>query len=261
MQNQTRSEIFDTLAEEYEKFRPKFPLEFISQVISKINISENANILEIGCGTGQATEPFSKLNFNMTAIDPGANLLNIAKSKFQDNCKIKFCESTFEDFNPEVESEKYDFIFAAHSFHWVNPEVGCKKVSELLNDHSYFSTIFFEKKWPDDVRRELDRLYTKYKKDFANVAKANTGPVFNNDYQDKHQYEKYFMNEGIIKLDFELEYNAENYVGLMKTMSDHRKLPIDVQNKFFNELSDVINQFGVFKMSYSAKAKLYKNKT
>ena len=48
---------FDTVASTYEKFRPGYVSELYEMLFKYIAIDENSNVVEVGSGGGQATEP------------------------------------------------------------------------------------------------------------------------------------------------------------------------------------------------------------
>jgi ubiquinone/menaquinone biosynthesis C-methylase UbiE len=49
---------FNTVAEQYDKYRPSYPKELFEYIANETNINTKSNLLEIGCGTGQATKYF-----------------------------------------------------------------------------------------------------------------------------------------------------------------------------------------------------------
>ncbi|MFC9708147.1 hypothetical protein ACFTRD_08295 [Paenibacillus sp. NPDC056933] len=48
-------ETFNCIASEYEKYRPTYPDEMFDHIFNYSNALKEDKILEIGCGTGQAT--------------------------------------------------------------------------------------------------------------------------------------------------------------------------------------------------------------
>ncbi|GAB1155374.1 hypothetical protein YWY31_13990 [Paenibacillus illinoisensis] len=48
-------ETFNSIANEYEKYRPTYPNEMYNDIFDYSNLDREDKILEIGCGTGQAT--------------------------------------------------------------------------------------------------------------------------------------------------------------------------------------------------------------
>ena len=52
--------IFDTIPEEFDKWCPRYCDELFYNIIEHSNLNSNKAALEIGPGTGQATEPILK---------------------------------------------------------------------------------------------------------------------------------------------------------------------------------------------------------
>ena len=74
-------ETFDAVAREYDRFRPAYPNELFSDIIDYSGIHQADQILEIGCGTGQATTGFIRLGYrHMTCVELGKRLAQIACS-------------------------------------------------------------------------------------------------------------------------------------------------------------------------------------
>jgi len=49
--------IFDTIPEQFDKFRPRYSQELFDSLIDYAKIGPGKKVLELGPGTGQATEP------------------------------------------------------------------------------------------------------------------------------------------------------------------------------------------------------------
>jgi hypothetical protein len=67
--------VFDRIPEEFEKWRPRYCDELFTDVIEHSKLGSDKTILEIGPGTGQATEPFLKTGCSYMAIELGEHLL------------------------------------------------------------------------------------------------------------------------------------------------------------------------------------------
>ena len=89
--------MFNQAALDYEETRPGYPKELIQDIITISKIPENGSILEIGCGTGQATLPFAELGYSMTCLDIGGELIAKAAQSCVSYPKIKFEVSSFEN--------------------------------------------------------------------------------------------------------------------------------------------------------------------
>ena len=93
-----RKEIFDSFAEEYDSFRPKYPTEFISRIAKCVGLSPQSRLFEIGCGSGQATRGFGELHYKVLAIDPSAALISIAKKHFSNTPSVRLECLSFEEY-------------------------------------------------------------------------------------------------------------------------------------------------------------------
>src|SRR4051794_14199239 len=102
-----RNLIFDSFAAEYDLFRPKYPVAIAQEIARRIELSPNARLLEIGCGSGQATAAFANLGCNIEALDPSESLIAIARQNLSGQKQTHFHCQTFEDY--ESPATKFDF--------------------------------------------------------------------------------------------------------------------------------------------------------
>ena len=49
--------IFDTIPDQFDRFRPRYSVELFDYTIRYADIGTKSKVLEIGHGTGQATDP------------------------------------------------------------------------------------------------------------------------------------------------------------------------------------------------------------
>jgi SAM-dependent methyltransferase len=72
-------QVFDELAAEYDRHRPADPDELVDQACRVAGIGSGDRVLEVGCGTGQLTRSLLARGLHVTALEPGANLIALAK--------------------------------------------------------------------------------------------------------------------------------------------------------------------------------------
>src|ERR687889_1666147 len=70
---------FDEAASLYDEVRPGYPEELFDDVVSLSGIPPAGRILEIGCGTGQATVPFARRGYRILCIELGENLATVTR--------------------------------------------------------------------------------------------------------------------------------------------------------------------------------------
>lgn len=118
--------VFDTMAAEYDRHRPTYPDELIDRACEAGGLAAGARVLEIGCGTGQLTRGLVARDLNVTAVEPGGNLIALAR---QIAPGVEFVNRRFED--AEL-PEPFAAVFCASAFHWLDPDVSWRKVAWSL---------------------------------------------------------------------------------------------------------------------------------
>jgi SAM-dependent methyltransferase len=118
--------VFDTVAVEYDRHRPTYPDELIDLACQAGGLTAGDRVLEIGCGTGQLTRGLVARGLSVTAVEPGQNLISLAR---QVAPGVNFVNRRFED--TEL-PDRFAAVFCAAAFHWLDPEVSWRKVARSL---------------------------------------------------------------------------------------------------------------------------------
>jgi SAM-dependent methyltransferase len=122
--------VFDEVAVEYDRSRPGYPRELVAEACALAGLEPGDLVLEIGCGSGQLTRDLLAAGLQVVAVEPGAQLLSLAAGHLEGAGDVTFVNSRFED--AELPRGRFRAVFAASSFHWIDPEVSWAKVAELL---------------------------------------------------------------------------------------------------------------------------------
>lgn len=134
------STMFDQAASYYDKYRPSYPKEIIDALIQKTGIDSNSKFLEIGAGSGKATELFASHGYDILCVDPGAQLVEVGRKRFANFDNIKFEVSRFEEY--PVAAATFDVIFSAQAFHWIPQPIGFQKCAKALKDGGYLALLW-----------------------------------------------------------------------------------------------------------------------
>ena len=126
-----RARTFDQIAERYDRGRPEVPSHVFDDLFSLSAVDPSAaNVLEIGCGTGQATRPLARRGCRIVAIEVGANLARIASRNLAGFPRVTIVDDRFEEWSPA--SQPFDIVFAANAWHWLDPHVCYAKAAAAL---------------------------------------------------------------------------------------------------------------------------------
>jgi ubiquinone/menaquinone biosynthesis C-methylase UbiE len=122
--------VFDEIAAEYDRHRPAYPDNLIDQACQVAGIGSGDHVLEVGCGSGQLTRALLARGLHVTAVEPGRNLIALARRNLDGAGAVEFVNAQFED--APLPREQFQAVFSASAFHWVNPEVSWQKAADVL---------------------------------------------------------------------------------------------------------------------------------
>ncbi len=121
---------FNEVPELYDRVRPGYPDELFADLVTITRIDERSSVLEVGCGTGQATRSLAALRCSVTAIEPGAEMAALARQQLATFCNIRVETSTFEEWDDR--GRRFDVLVAASAWHWVDPSIGWRRAHDVL---------------------------------------------------------------------------------------------------------------------------------
>jgi SAM-dependent methyltransferase len=119
--------VFDTVADAYASGRPDMPLEAVRAGAEAMDLPSGARVLEIGAGAGQLTWALVEAGFDVTSLEPGAALRERAARRVPE---AVIHGQVFEDFEPDG---RFDAVFSANAFHWVDPAIGYAKAASIAD--------------------------------------------------------------------------------------------------------------------------------
>ena len=122
--------VFDEIAAEYDRRRPAYPDELVNQACQVAGIGNGDHVLEVGCGSGQLTRGLVARGLHVTALEPGKNLIALARQNLEGAGAVEFVNAQFED--ALLPGEHFQAVFSASAFHWIDPKVSWQKTADVL---------------------------------------------------------------------------------------------------------------------------------
>lgn len=228
---------FDSIPEQFDKWRPRYCQELFDTVIEKAGINSESSVLEIGPGSGQATEPFLKTGCNYLAIELGENFVEFGKKKFSSYSNFYIINDDFETY--EFGSQKFDLVFSAATIQWIPEKVGFPKIFGLLKSGGTLAMFMTrtDEKTPNGVL--YDEIQKVYDEHFYVDAL----------YKCKMKYEN-VVNYGFVDFNYRdwketKIYTADEYVEyLASTQIGHITLREPYKSKFYKGIHDAVKNFG-----------------
>jgi SAM-dependent methyltransferase len=140
------SQRFGAQALDYDRYRPQYPESVFDDIVEVSGLSAGSEMIEIGTGTGIATEPLVRRGFSITGIEPSSEMAALAQAKLGDRGSVFV--GRFEDY---AASCPVQLVAAFNAWHWVDPEVGVNRVAELLAPGGCLALVWTEVlSWGED---------------------------------------------------------------------------------------------------------------
>ena len=117
-------------AELYDQWRPTYPPQLFTDLATLAALGPHARVLEIGCGTGQATLPLAQLGCQVLAMDLSPDMAAVARRNLAQFPNVTVVAAAFEDWQPS--DRTFDAVISATAFHWLDPDVRMIKTADLL---------------------------------------------------------------------------------------------------------------------------------
>lgn len=103
-------------------------------LINQMDIKQNANFLDLGCGTGWAVCHIAqKLKYegNFVGVDISEGMLNKARKKTNGYKNVSFIKLSTDEL--PFENESFDFVICTNSFHhYPNPQKTILEINRIL---------------------------------------------------------------------------------------------------------------------------------
>lgn len=121
---------FDRIPEIFDKYRPRYCDELFAEIITATDLNSRKDVLEIGPGTGQATEPILKTGCSYKAIELGENFTEFMKNRYRTYSNFDIVNADFETY--DFGKQKFDLIYSAATIQWIPEEIAFSKVYNIL---------------------------------------------------------------------------------------------------------------------------------
>ena len=240
---------FDKAADLYGTARPTYPDAVFDDIADAADLGHDDAVLELGCGTGQATRGFLRQGLHVLALDPGAELLRVARQSLASFQSVQFVQSTFEDWPPQ--STRFKLVASAQAFHWIAPEVRFAKAASVLRPGGVLAVF-------GNVPVGLaPSLLADFRRIYAAHGFSADGPPPESWYLPAGPVAQLFAESGLFEAVTHKSYawtrpfTSQSYADFLRTRSDHHMMEPDTREKVIADIAAAIVAHGDrFEMNY-----------
>jgi trans-aconitate methyltransferase len=233
-QQRSRAQSFGSVAEDYDRFRPSYPVELIDD-LAALNPRD---VLDIGCGTGKATRLLAARGLSVLGVEVDAKMAAVAQGHGLD-----VDVASFEDWDDR--GRRFDLITSGQAWHWVDPAIGAPKAADLLRPGGALALFWNHFKDRDEATRAaFDEVYRQYAPALLGAAERGRKPHPDRPYVDDLKPSGRFASVEVKEYEYEVTYTSEAWIGMVQTHSDHLSLAPDQRAALAGGLRALIDGMG-----------------
>ena len=229
--------VFDTIPEQFDKYRPRYSEKLFAFLAEYLQIGPGRSVLELGPGTGQATDPILDTGCDYHAIELGENLFEMMKRKYGHYPNFSIVNDDF--ITHDFQGRRFDMIYSAATIQWIPEEIAFSKTYDLLKPGGTLAMMYTKSEYKtsnEDLYNKIQKVYSEYfrpETEYKNGSFGYTNAP-NYGYAELERYEFYGKRE----------FTADEYAGFCGTHCDHIVIPEPYKSKFFGGLRQAVADAG-----------------
>ena len=230
-------ETFDSAACLYDRARPDYPVELYDELEQLASLRPGARLLEVGCGTGKATRPLAQRGFRIMCIELGRELAQAARRNLAGYQEVSVINAAFEEWHAGPVGA-FDLVFAATAWHWIDPEVRCRKAWELLRPRGHLAFWSATHVFPDDGDTLFQEIQDVYEELGEGLPPGVAWPQPGELTDDRAEIEGsgLFEDATVRQFDWETIYDADGYIDLLNSFSGHIAMAAWQRDRLYGEI-------------------------
>lgn len=233
MAKERRAVIFGRNATAYEASRPSYPDAAIEHIGDLV---EASHAVEVGAGTGKATESIARPGLNLTCLEPSPQMAELLEAKRLPGVTVVV--SSFEEWDGTQESS--ELIYSAQAWHWVDTDTGFAKALSVLRPGGVLALM-----WNIPLDR-YSRHQGAYQRHAPQLLADHDERVKRRDTEDwcDELRRAGFVATHRFTHRWEQELTSDRYRDLYSTYSDHMMLDEPDRTRLLDALAGDVEQWG-----------------
>ena len=211
-----RAESFGAVAELYERARPSYPPALIDALLE----GGVHDVLDVGTGTGIAGALLAARGCAVLGVEVDERMAARARAR-----GLEVEVAPFERW--QARGRAFDLVIAAQAWHWIEPAAGVRRAAGLLRPRGRLAVFWNLGDPPAHVRAVLDPIYDRLEPALGHGAQSHGASRPGRPQQSAAEgiaASGCFEPARIRTFPWSREYDAESWVALLATHSDHQTL-------------------------------------
>jgi SAM-dependent methyltransferase len=238
----TLRETFEEAPELYDRVRPDYPEELFDDLARLVGLLPGSRVLELGCGTGQATVSLARRGYRVVAVEFGAGLADVARKKLAPFPAVRVVNAAFEAW--PLPTEPFDMVLAATSFHWIDRAIRVTKSADALRLGGALAVVSThhvaggDEQFFADAQSCYERWDAETPRGGVRLPAAADVPSDREELDGSGRFDRVVLR----RYERELTYSASEYRDLLLSYSGHRAMEPDAQRGLLSCIVRLIDE-------------------
>lgn len=225
---------FDGKGEIYAKARPSYATELFNYIKSRLPISEEGILADIGSGTGIFSEQLLNSGYCVYAVEPNADMRKIAEERLS---KYKgFTSVDGADSNTNLPDQSVNFITVAQAFHWFDSEAFKKECKRILKPNGWVIIVYNSRDNQAACTKALADLRRKFNPEFHG---------FSNGISEDKCRAFFDGNCEVFRADNSQNYDRQGYINRVLSSSYSLRESDERYTEYLKEINMIFDTFAV----------------
>jgi SAM-dependent methyltransferase len=229
---------FDPIAELYDRVRPGYPAALVNDLGELAGIRPGTRVLEIGCGTGKLTVSLAELGCEVTAVELGPRLADVARRNLARFPGVEVVNAEFETWDAPQAS--FDAVVSATAWHWLDPAIRVARCADLLRPGGALAIVISH-----HVARDHDTFFHDSEECWERwdpspepfrLPRPEDVPIDTKEIDASGR----FGDPTVRRHRWEEHYSTAEYIDLISTYSANLVLDPEVRSGLFGCIADLI---------------------
>lgn len=230
---------FDRHAELYDRGRPPYPDAIFEDLFALTGLPAGAAVLEIGCGPGRASRRLAAKGCRLTCLELGPHMAEVARRNLAAFPDVQVVTGAFEAWDPR--DARFDMVFAASSWHWLDPDTRFTKAARVLRPGAFLAMLGASHAFPPD----FDPFFTEIQACYRDLGEARSAwppppPEQGPDRRAEIEGSGLFTVIDIKRYLWAVDYSADAYIAELNTHSGHIVWPEWKRDRLHEEIRRLV---------------------
>jgi SAM-dependent methyltransferase len=238
--------VFGEVADLYDRHRPSYPSALVDDLIELAGVAPGERVLEVGAGTGKATGLFATRGIAVLAVEPSPGMAEVARRNCVAYPRVEIVQSDFEHWEPA--GQRFPLLYSAQAWHWIDPQLRYLRARAALRDGGLLAAFWNRPAWGRSAERQaLLAAYRTIAPDMPTdgpLHPANPSPEGEDDWPGEIAGVTGFADPTVRRYPWRVDYTADEYVGLLGTLSEFRLLDEEPRGRLLRAVGEIVGEHG-----------------